>query len=53
MTSERPYGTVVTFEVARQRIVNDSGTHFDPRIVEVYSTIPKSTFVDDIVDFTD
>ena len=53
MTSERPYGTVVTFEVARRRIVSDSGTHFDPRIVEVYSTMPKSTFVDDIVDFTD
>jgi putative two-component system response regulator len=39
LTSKRVYKAALTHEVARSIIVNDSGTHFDPRIVEAFLAV--------------
>lgn len=41
LTSIRPYRPVVTFEEAVVEIKKESGRHFDPRVVEVFLTIPR------------
>ncbi|RLE30986.1 MAG: hypothetical protein DRJ61_11955 [Acidobacteria bacterium] len=38
MTSVRPYKTVISHEIAVGRIVQDSGRHFDPDVVDAFLT---------------
>jgi ribonuclease P protein subunit RPR2 len=44
LTTDRPYrpGTSLTF--ARSMITSDSGTHFDPRVVEAFDSIDDRVF---------
>ena len=44
LTSDRPYRTAVGWEDARAVIVAETGTQFDPAVVQAYQTIPDSTF---------
>jgi putative nucleotidyltransferase with HDIG domain len=44
LTSDRPYRAASPLHVARQMIVCESGTHFDPRVIEAFNTIPDETF---------
>ncbi len=39
LTSERPYRKPMTFEGAREIIVKDAGTHFDPAAVEAFQAV--------------
>jgi HD-GYP domain-containing protein (c-di-GMP phosphodiesterase class II) len=39
MISDRPYRRALTYEDARDEIIRNSGTQFDPRVVEVFLTI--------------
>jgi len=36
LTSKRPYKEALSFEVSASMIIGESGTHFDPRIIEVF-----------------
>lgn len=40
MTSSRPYRAALPDEVAYEEIVKNSGTQFDPQVVEVFTSIP-------------
>ena len=42
MTSTRPYRTGLPYEVARQEIIDYSGTQFDPKVVQAFLSIPRS-----------
>jgi ribonuclease P protein subunit RPR2 len=42
LTTNRPYRRASSFAKARAIIVGDSGTHFDPEIVEAYESLPDS-----------
>ncbi|MDD4237267.1 MAG: HD-GYP domain-containing protein [Desulfotomaculaceae bacterium] len=42
MTSDRPYRKAMTAEVALAEIIKNSGTQFDPQIVEVFIEIIRS-----------
>jgi response regulator RpfG family c-di-GMP phosphodiesterase len=42
ITSNRPYRAAQPFECARQEIVRCSGSQFDPRIVEVFLSVPEA-----------
>jgi ribonuclease P protein subunit RPR2 len=44
LTSDRPYRAAVGWEDARAVIVAETGTQFDPAVVQAYQTIPDSTF---------
>ncbi len=44
LTSDRPYRSGSPLQVAREMIVAESGTHFDPRVIEAFNTIPDATF---------
>jgi ribonuclease P protein subunit RPR2 len=44
LTSDRPYRPASTLAVAREMIVEGSGSQFDPRVVESFSTIPDAVF---------
>ncbi len=44
LTSDRPYRPASTMPVAREMIARDSGTHFDPRVVEAFNSIADETF---------
>jgi putative nucleotidyltransferase with HDIG domain len=44
LTTDRPYRAATTWEAAREIIVAESGTQFDPAVVQAYSTIPDATF---------
>ncbi len=44
LTSDRPYRNASPLHVAREMIVAESGTHFDPRVIEAFNTIPDETF---------
>jgi putative nucleotidyltransferase with HDIG domain len=46
MTSDRPYRKAVSFEQARREISEFRGTQFDPRVVDVYLSMPDSTWID-------
>jgi putative nucleotidyltransferase with HDIG domain len=46
MTSDRPYRTAVTFELARDEIRRCSGRQFDPMIVEVFLRIESERWRD-------
>ncbi len=44
LTSDRPYRSASPLHVARKMILAESGTHFDPRVIEAFNTIPDETF---------
>lgn len=44
LTSQRPYRTPVSHEEAIAEIRKGSGGHFDPRVVEVFLTLPQQDF---------
>src|ERR1700744_6587552 len=46
MTSDRPYRKAATFAAARQEIKRCSGTQFDPKVVEVYLSLPDQLWED-------
>ncbi|MEO6909381.1 MAG: HD domain-containing phosphohydrolase [Edaphobacter sp.] len=46
MTSDRPYRKATSFETARAEIVQSSGQQFDPRIIEVFLSIPLQSWAD-------
>lgn len=41
MTSDRPYRAALTYEQARQELIDYSGTQFDPQVVEAFMHVPK------------
>jgi ribonuclease P protein subunit RPR2 len=43
LTTERPYRHSSPLSVAREMIVAESGTQFDPRVVDAFSSIPDET----------
>jgi putative two-component system response regulator len=44
MTSDRPYRKALSFQAVRDEMVNCSGLQFDPRLVEVFLSIPKPSW---------
>ncbi len=46
MISDRPYRRALPMSHAREEIRRCSGTQFDPKVVEVFSTIPEGHWVD-------
>jgi putative nucleotidyltransferase with HDIG domain len=44
LTSDRPYRTASPLAVAREMIVAESGSHFDPTVIEAFKTIDDSVF---------
>ncbi len=44
LTSDRPYRPASPLHVAREMIVAESGSHFDPAVVEAFITMPDETF---------
>ena len=46
MISDRPYRRALPMSHAREEIRRCSGTQFDPKVVEVFSTIPEQHWVD-------
>jgi putative nucleotidyltransferase with HDIG domain len=44
LTSDRPYRPASPLSVAREMIVAESGSHFDPRVVVAFSAIADDTF---------
>jgi HD-GYP domain-containing protein (c-di-GMP phosphodiesterase class II) len=41
LTSDRPYRTAWTKERVREHICAESGTHFDPQVVDVFMKMPN------------
>lgn len=46
ITSDRPYRSASSFTAARAEIQRCSGTQFDPRVVEVYLSMPDRLWID-------
>ena len=46
MTSDRPYRKGTTFAAAKQEIVQCVGKQFDPRIVDVFLSMPDETWLE-------
>src|SRR5579859_2221309 len=46
MISDRPYRRALPMSHAREEIRRCSGTQFDPKVVEVFATIPEQHWVD-------
>jgi ribonuclease P protein subunit RPR2 len=44
LTTERPYRPASSIAIARRMIVAESGTHFDPRVIDAFNSIPDATF---------
>jgi response regulator RpfG family c-di-GMP phosphodiesterase len=44
MTFDRPYSRAISLEDARREIQRSSGTHFDPRVVETFLSLPLEVF---------
>jgi ribonuclease P protein subunit RPR2 len=44
LTTDRPYRPASTFEVAREMITAESGSQFDPRVVEAFNSIENHVF---------
>jgi HD-GYP domain-containing protein (c-di-GMP phosphodiesterase class II) len=44
ITSDRPYQCASSFAAARERIRHLSGSQFDPRVVDVFLSIPETTW---------
>jgi ribonuclease P protein subunit RPR2 len=45
LTTDRPYRPATDFETARAEIARESGTQFDPAVVEAFSRMPTERFV--------
>jgi len=45
LTTDRPYRPASPLAVARAMIVAETGTHFDPQVIDVFTTIPDATFL--------
>jgi diguanylate cyclase (GGDEF)-like protein len=45
LTSQRPYKDAMPIEDVTQILVNDSGTHFDPDIIDAYLAVPMSEWM--------
>ena len=45
LTTDRPYRAAFPLRQARAMIVEESGGHFDPDVVDAFSTIDDLTFV--------
>jgi putative nucleotidyltransferase with HDIG domain len=41
MTSDRPYRKALSYDRARQELINYSGAQFDPLVVEVFLRVPR------------
>jgi putative nucleotidyltransferase with HDIG domain len=46
ITSDRPYRKAATFGAARQEIKRCAGTQFDPKVVDVYLSLPDQLWED-------
>jgi len=46
ITSDRPYRKAATFSAARMEIKRCAGTQFDPKVVEVYLSLPDQLWED-------
>jgi putative nucleotidyltransferase with HDIG domain len=46
LTSDRPYRKATTFAAARREIKRCSGTQFDPKVVDVYLSLPDQLWED-------
>ncbi len=44
LTTDRPYREASPLPLAREMIVSEAETHFDPRVVEAFSSIGDATF---------
>ncbi|HKW94699.1 MAG TPA: HD domain-containing phosphohydrolase [Methylomirabilota bacterium] len=44
MTFDRPYSKAIPMEIARGRIREAAGSHFDPRVVETFLAMPLEVF---------
>ena len=44
LTTDRPYRPACSLRYARAMITADSGTHFDPRVVDAFNTIDDQVF---------
>jgi HD-GYP domain-containing protein (c-di-GMP phosphodiesterase class II) len=44
ITSDRPYRRAGSYQSAREAITRGSGSQFDPRVVQVFLTIPEDTW---------
>jgi ribonuclease P protein subunit RPR2 len=44
LTTDRPYRPACSFAYARAMITSESGTQFDPRVIEVFGTIENPVF---------
>jgi HD-GYP domain-containing protein (c-di-GMP phosphodiesterase class II) len=44
LTTDRPYRPACSLRYARAMITADSGTHFDPRVVDAFTTIDDQVF---------
>jgi ribonuclease P protein subunit RPR2 len=44
LTTDRPYRPASSIVVARRMIVGESGTQFDPGVIEAFSTVADDTF---------
>ncbi len=45
LTTDRPYRAAFSLRQARAMIAEESGTHFDPEVVDAFNTIDDMTFV--------
>ena len=45
LTTDRPYRQASALSVAREMISEDSGTHFDPAVIDAFNTVDDETFV--------
>ncbi|MBV9464713.1 MAG: HD domain-containing protein [Solirubrobacterales bacterium] len=43
LTTDRPYRPASTMPIARESIIRESGSHFDPGVVEAFASIPLET----------
>ena len=46
LTTDRPYRRATGWRAARQEIVANAGSHFDPMVIEAFSTIPDERFAE-------
>jgi HD-GYP domain-containing protein (c-di-GMP phosphodiesterase class II) len=46
ITSDRPYRSAAPYDHARLEITSNSGTHFDPGVVEVFLQIPEAEWAE-------
>jgi len=46
ITSDRPYRRAQSIEIARREIQRCSGTQFDPRVVELYASMPDRLWME-------